>query len=136
MSDDYLNIDEEPTPSGELCLQTVAMPGDTNPNGDMFGGWLMSQMDLAGSIKAAEIAKGRVTTVAVSSMSFLRPVPVGSIIGCYAELSERGRSSVTIDIDVWLKIPESGVNYKVTDGTFVYVAIDGNGRTRPIGDQE
>lgn len=134
MSDDYVNMDEEPCPSGELTLQTVAMPGDTNPNGDMFGGWLMSQMDLAGSIMACEIARGRVTTVAVSSMSFLRPVPVGAIISCYAELSEVGRSSTTINVDVWLKIPDSGVSYKVTDGTFVYVAIDGNGRTRAIND--
>ncbi|MGH1373073.1 MAG: acyl-CoA thioesterase [Cellvibrionaceae bacterium] len=133
MNDDYDDtMDDEPVPSGELTLQTLAMPADTNPNGDVFGGWLMSQMDLAGSIKAAAIARGRITTVAAGSMAFLRPVPVGATISCYAEILEVGRSSVRILVDVWLYVAESGERYKVTEGTFVYVAIDDNGRTRSI----
>lgn len=135
MSDDYYDDDEddnEPQPTGKLTLQTLAMPADTNPNGDIFGGWLMSQMDLAGSIIAAEIAKGRVTTVATGSMAFLRPVPVGATISCYSEVQEVGRSSIRILVDVWLRIYESGERYKVTEGTFIYVAIDDKGRTRQI----
>ncbi len=133
MNDEYEDdMDQEPVPSGELCLQTLAMPADTNPNGDIFGGWLMSQMDLAGSIKAAAIASGRVTTVAAGSMTFLRPVPVGATISCYAEILEIGRSSVRILVDVWLYTAETGERYKVTEGTFVYVAIDDNGRTRSM----
>ncbi|MAZ90180.1 MAG: acyl-CoA thioesterase [Cellvibrionaceae bacterium] len=133
MNDEYEDdMDQEPVPSGELCLQTLAMPADTNPNGDIFGGWLMSQMDLAGSIKAAAIANGRITTVAAGSMAFLRPVPVGATISCYAEILEIGRSSVRILVDVWLYSAETGERYKVTEGTFVYVAIDNNGRTRSM----
>jgi len=133
MNDDFDDdMDQEPVPSGVLTLQTLAMPADTNPNGDVFGGWLMSQMDLAGSIKAAAIARGRITTVAAGSMAFLRPVPVGATISCYAEVLEVGRSSVRILVDVWLYVAESGERYKVTEGTFVYVAIDDNGRTRSI----
>ncbi len=136
MNDEYEDdMDQEPVPSGELCLQTLAMPADTNPNGDIFGGWLMSQMDLAGSIKAAAIASGRVTTVAAGSMTFLRPVPVGATISCYAEILEVGRSSVRILVDVWLYSAETGERYKVTEGTFVYVAIDDNGRTRSMQKQ-
>lgn len=127
--------DAEPTPNGKLTLQTLAMPADTNPNGDIFGGWLMSQMDLAGSILAAEIAGGRVTTVATGSMAFLRPVPVGATISCYCEVQEIGRSSVRILVDVWLRIYSSGERYKVTEGTFIFVAIDDNGHTRRIKNQ-
>ncbi|NIB39469.1 acyl-CoA thioesterase [Pseudomaricurvus alkylphenolicus] len=132
MTDNYDDLDEEPIPTGELTLQTLAMPAYTNPNGDIFGGWLMSQMDLAGSIKASSIACGRVTTVAAGSMAFLRPVPVGATVSCYAEVLETGRSSIRILVDVWLYSAETGERYKVTEGTFVYVAIDDNGRTRPI----
>jgi len=112
MNDDFDDdMDQEPVPSGVLTLQTLAMPADTNPNGDVFGGWLMSQMDLAGSIKAAAIARGRITTVAAGSMAFLRPVPVGATISCYAEVLEVGRSSVRILVDVWLYVAESGERY-------------------------
>ena len=132
MSDEFFDDDDDPTPEGKLALQTLAMPADTNPNGDIFGGWLMSQMDLAGSIIAAEIAQGRVTTVATGSMAFLRPVPVGATISCYCEVQEIGRSSVKVMVDVWLRIYETGERYKVTEGTFIYVAIDDKGRTRRI----
>ena len=127
-----LGVDEEPTPIGNLSLQTLAMPADTNPSGDVFGGWLMSQMDLAGSILAQDIAKGRITTVAVGSMHFLRPVRVGAIVSCYAEAIDIGRSSMTVRVCVWMKPPTYEDRVKVTEGEFVYVAIDDNGRTRPV----
>ena len=125
-------MDSLPTPEGELTLQELAMPTDTNPNGDIYGGWLMSKMDLAGSIKAMEMAKGRVTTVAAGSMAFLRPVTVGSKVSCYTSVTEIGRSSIRILVDVWLTNPLNQERYKVTEGAFVYVAIDDNGRTRQI----
>lgn len=125
-------IDENPAPSGQLVLQTLSMPADTNPYGDIFGGWLMTQMDLGGAILAQEVAQGRVTTVAVSGMSFLRPVPVGATVSCYATPLEVGRTSIRTLIEVWIKVPGNGKLAKVTEGEFVYVAIDDNGRTRPV----
>lgn len=125
-------IDEDPRPNGELALQTLAMPKDTNSNGDVFGGWLMSQMDLAGAIIAREVAKGRVTTVAVGSMAFLRPVPVGSTVSFYCEILEIGRSSIKTLVEVWVKHYERSMQQKVTEGEFVYVAIDNSGRTRAV----
>lgn len=130
MSD--IDIDEEPQPVGDLALQTLTMPRDTNANGDIFGGWLMSQMDLAGAISAREVAKGRVTTVAVGKMAFLRPVPVGCTVSCYCEILEVGRSSIKVMIEVWTKHPDEYIQQKVTEGEFIYVAIDNNGRTRPV----
>lgn len=126
------DIDEDPKPNGTLTLQTLTMPADTNPNGDIFGGWLMSQMDLAGAILAHEYAQGRVTTVAVGGMTFLRPVPVGATVSCYAEALETGRSSIRALVEVWIKSANGEVVEKVTEGEFVYVAIDNNGRTRPL----
>ncbi|ABD83013.1 acyl-CoA thioesterase [Saccharophagus degradans] len=126
------DLDEEPTPTGELVLQTLALPKDTNSNGDVFGGWLMSQMDLAGAIAARELAKGRVTTVAVGAMHFLRPVPVGATVSCYCEILEVGRSSIKALIEVWVKHYSFEEQQKVTDGEFVYVSIDNAGRTRPV----
>ena len=125
------DLDDEAGPIGNLTLQTLAMPADTNPNGDIFGGWLMSQMDLAGSILAQDIAQGRITTVAVSSMNFLRPVSVGATVSCYADAIDVGRTSITVRVCVWSK-PSQGENNKVTEGEFVFVAIDDNGRTRAI----
>ncbi len=115
-------------------LQTVAMPRDTNASGDIFGGWLLSQMDLAGGIAAAEVAKGRVATVAIDKMSFLVPVAVGSVVSCYTEVKKVRRSSIRVDIEVW-KYSGDGQR-KVTDGIFVYVAIDENGRTRELPGKE
>ncbi len=128
-----VKIDEDPRPSGELSLQTLAMPKDTNSNGDVFGGWLMSQMDLAGAIIARDVAKGRVTTVAVGSMAFLRPVPVGATVSCYCEVLEIGRSSIKTLVEVWVKHYDRPGQQKVTEGEFVYVAIDNSGRTRSVG---
>lgn len=127
-----VSIDEDPVPNGELVLQTLALPRDTNSNGDIFGGWLMSQMDLGGAIAAREIAKGRVTTVAVGSMAFLCPVPVGATVSCYCEVLDVGRASVKTLVEVWVKHYSKDQRQKVTEGEFVYVAIDDTGRTRPI----
>jgi len=125
-------IHTPPQPSGELTLQTVAMPRDTNVNGDIFGGWLLSQMDLAGSILAARIARGKIATVAISEMAFLRPVPVGAVVSCYADLLETGSSSMRISVEVWIHSQLSTESAKVTEGEFVYVAISGDGKTRAI----
>lgn len=126
------NEDENPTPSGKLTLQCLTMPADTNPSGDIYGGWLMSNMDLAGSITAQALARGRITTVAVGSMVFLRPVPVGASVGFYVEVDEVGRSSIRTIVEAWLLDQEDGAPQKITECEFVYVAIDDNGRTRPI----
>lgn len=125
-------IDLNPTPQGELSLQTVAMPKDTNPHGDIFGGWLMSQMDLAGYVTACEVAGGRVATVAVEGMAFLTPVHVGAVVSCYSDVLEVGRSSVRIMVEVWINSRHDGEPIKVTEGTFIYVAIDDEKRTRTI----
>ncbi|MDS1619917.1 acyl-CoA thioester hydrolase YciA, partial [Escherichia coli] len=120
-------------PQGELVLRTLAMPVDTNANGDIFGGWLMSQMDLGGAILAQEIAGGRVVTVHVNSINFLQPVSVGDVVCCYARCVKQGRTSISINIEVWIKKVDSASvsqRYKVTEALFVYVAIDANGKPR------
>ena len=126
------DIDTTPIPHGELSLQTVAMPKDTNATGDIFGGWLLSQMDIAGLITAMEVAKGRAATVAINGMAFLTPVHVGAVVSCYCDVLEVGRSSVRIVVEVWINSQHDGEPIKVTEGEFVYVAIDENGRTRAI----
>ncbi|MBT3409590.1 MAG: acyl-CoA thioesterase [Halieaceae bacterium] len=126
------DIDSTPVPHGDLALQTVAMPKDTNPNGDIFGGWLMSQMDIAGMVTAAEVAGGRVATVAIDAMAFLTPVHVGAVVTCYCDVLEIGRSSIQIIVEVWINSKHDGEPIKVTEGEFVFVAIDDNGRTRAI----
>ncbi|MEH6592844.1 MAG: acyl-CoA thioesterase [Halioglobus sp.] len=126
------DIDSAPAPQGELALRTIAMPGDTNADGDIFGGWLLSQMDLAGSVTAREIAGGRVATVAVEGMAFLTPVHVGAAVSCYADILEVGGSSIRIIVEVWINSRHDGEPIKVTEGAFVFVAIDENGRTRNI----
>jgi acyl-CoA thioesterase YciA len=125
-------IDSSPEPSGELVLQTIAMPKDTNANGDIFGGWLVSQMDLAGGVAASKRARGRVATVAIDRMSFMVPVRVGAVVSCHAEIHAVGRSSVEISIEVWASYARENTTTKVTEGTFIFVAIDDNGRTRSI----
>ncbi len=125
------DLDDTPKPEGELTLQQLTMPADTNPHGDIYGGWLMSKMDLAGAITAQKFAKGRVTTVASGEMVFLRPVEVGSTISLYTRIIETGRSSMRVFIDVWMTSCE-GNSAKITEGDFVYVAIDDNGNTRSL----
>ena len=88
-------------PKGQLLLRTLAMPADTNANGDIFGGWIMSQLDLAGGILAKEISSGRIVTVSVSSITFKKPVRVGDVVCCYGECTRIGRTSMSIDLEVW-----------------------------------
>ena len=101
-------LDSDPLPYGDLALQTIAMPRDTNASGDIFGGWLLSQMDLAGSITASELAGGRVATVAIEGMSFLTPVHVGAVVSCYCDMLETGRSSLRILVEVWINARQDG----------------------------
>ncbi len=126
------DIDSTPLPQGDLALQTVAMPRDTNANGDIFGGWLLSQMDLAGGIAAGDVAQGRVATVAIDGMAFLTPVHVGAVVSCYTDVLEIGRSSIRMMVEVWINSKHDGEPIKVTEGEFVFVAIDENGRTRAV----
>lgn len=125
----------ERIPQGDMLLRTLAMPADTNPNGDIFGGWIMSQMDIAGGILAKEISGGRVVTVAVNAMTFHRPVRVGHVVCCYGKCDRIGRSSLTIHLEVWVRPVLSEPQhdrYCVTEATFTYVAIDDKGRPRPV----
>jgi acyl-CoA thioesterase YciA len=126
------DIDTTPLPHGKLALQTVAMPKDTNAIGVIFGGWLLSQMDIAGMITAGNVAEGRVATVAINGMAFLTPVHVGAVVSCYCDVLEVGRSSVRIIVEVWISSLHDSEPIKVTEGEFVFVAIDENGRTRAI----
>nr|WP_038144796.1 acyl-CoA thioester hydrolase YciA [Vibrio nigripulchritudo] len=123
------------TPKGQLLTRTLAMPSDCNANGDIFGGWIMSQLDLAGGILAKEISGGRIVTVSVSSIAFKKPVKVGDVVCCYGECSKIGRTSMSIELEVWVKpVKEDGVKdrFQVCEATFNYVAIDSNGKPRPI----
>lgn len=119
-------------PADEPVIRTIAMPGDTNPNGDIFGGWLVSQMDMGGGILARNTARSRVTTVAIDSMSFLHPVGVGDIVSCYARVVAIGRTSMKIDIEVWVRTYRDHADHRVTEGVFTYVAIDEHGRPQPV----
>ncbi len=123
------------SPKGQLLLRTLAMPADTNANGDIFGGWIMSQLDLAGGILAKEISCGRIVTVSVSSITFKKPAKVGDVVCCYGECTKIGRTSMSINLEVWVKpVKEEGVGerFQVCEATFNYVAIDANGRPRAI----
>ena len=115
-----------------VLTKTVAMPADTNPNGDIFGGWLLSQMDVAGGILAKKIAKGRIATVAIEGMKFLLPVKVGDTVTCYGSLLKTGNSSISINLRVTAQGLESIRPQDVTNGTFIYVAIDLDGKPRQL----
>lgn len=117
---------------GPLVIRTIAMPADTNPAGDIFGGWLMSQMDLAAGNMAGRVSQGRGATVAVEAMQFLRPVKVGDEVTLYATLREVGRTSMRIHVDAWARPRYSENGYKVTDADFVFVALDEDGAARPV----
>ncbi len=119
-------------PRGELAIRTLAMPSDTNPRGDIFGGWLLSQMDIAGGIIAGQRAGGRSATVAVESMVFHRPVFVGDVLCCYGEIIHTGNTSVAVRIEAWVIRLDSTERIQVTEGVFTYVAIDSNRRPRPL----
>ena len=121
-----------PQTHGELVIRTIAMPADANANGDMFGGWVISQMDLGGAVLARGTAHSRVTTVAVDGMSFLRPVNVGDIVTCYAQLLSIGRTSMKIAVEVWVQRYADTTLLRVTEGTFTYVAIDKSSQPQPV----
>ncbi len=116
----------------EPAVRTLAMPADTNPSGDIFGGWIMAQMDIAGGIAAGQRAQGRVATVAVNAMEFHQPVYVGDLASCYADVTRVGRSSITVHVETVVRRRRTGENVKVTEGTFVYVALDADGKPRPV----
>ena len=129
--------DSNVQPHGNLLLRTLAMPADTNPNGDIFGGWIVSQMDIAGGILAKETAQGRVVTVAVDRIQFIRPVKVGDVVCCYGEVERIGTTSITIKLEVWVnpvlrEEERDSARFRVTEATFTYVAIDKDGNKRPV----
>lgn len=113
-------------------LRTVAMPRDANPSGDIFGGWTVSQMDLAGGTYAAQAAGGRVATVSIEAMEFLRPVAVGDEVSCYCRTVKTGDTSVTVGIETWARGRGADEGEKVTEGTFTFVAIDEHGKPRTL----
>lgn len=119
-------------PASEPTIRVIAMPADTNPNGDIFGGWLLSQMDLAGGTLAARTSRGRIVTIKVDEMIFLNPVHVGDEVSIYATLISIGRTSMKIDIAAWRRLRESDVSVKVTEGQFTYVAIDEDRKPRVV----
>jgi acyl-CoA thioesterase YciA len=120
-------------PTGELAVRTLAMPADTNPNGDIFGGWVLAQLDVAGGMAAGWRAKGRVATVGVEAMSFHRPVRVGDVVCVYADVQEIGRTSISVAVEAWvLRRRDETRRVKVTEGVFTYVAIDDDGKKRPV----
>ena len=119
-------------PRGELMVRTVAMPADTNANGDIFGGWVMSQMDIAGGIAAVDRGRGRAVTVAVDGMTFIRPVKVGDVLCVYASVERIGRTSMRIGVEAWARRFRTQTRDKVTAATFTFVAIDDEGRPRPV----
>jgi acyl-CoA thioesterase YciA len=129
MSETSVEIAE---PSGTLTIRTLAMPADTNPAGDIFGGWVMSQMDIAGAICAVERVKGRVVTVAVEAMSFIAPVKVGDILCVYCAVDRVGTTSITVGVEAWVRRNRIADRVQVTHGRFVYVALDENGNKRAI----
>jgi acyl-CoA thioesterase YciA len=126
--------DQPPNIPGGPHLRTVAMPRDTNPSGDIFGGWTVSQMDLAGGTFAAGVTSGRVATVSIKAMEFLRPVSVGDEVSCYCTLEKRGETSVTVRIETWAKARGADQGEKVTEGTFTFVAMDEHGKPRRLPD--
>lgn len=119
-------------PKGTLALQTIAMPADTNANGDIFGGWLMAQMDLGASVIARTRSNGKVATVAVNAMTFHKPVHVGDLVTIYSELLKEGTTSMHVGVEAWItRLPE-GIRLKVTEAKFVFVAVDGKGNKREL----
>lgn len=120
------------TPDGDLSIRVMAMPRDTNADGDMFGGWVLSQMDLAGALIAKKIAQGRVVTIALDSMSFLLPIFIGDTLCCYVKLIKTGRTSITVKVEAWAGRQYKTEKVKVTEGIFTYVSIFSNKKPRAI----
>ena len=127
-----MTVDTGTEPQGTLTIRTLAMPSDTNPAGDIFGGWVLSQMDIAGSIHAVETVMGRVATVAVEAMTFIAPVKVGDVLCIYTRVERIGNTSITIAMEAWARRNRLADRVKVTEGRFVYVALDEHGNKRRI----
>jgi acyl-CoA thioesterase YciA len=117
---------------GEPVIRTIPMPSDVNSNGDIFGGWVLSHMDIAGGIVAARQAQGRVATVAIAAMSFHEPIKVGDVVSVYAHVERVGRTSISVVMETVARRRLDPAEIRVTEGTFVYVAIDESGRPRPV----
>ncbi len=122
-------------PDGQPAIRVTAMPADTNANGDIFGGWLMSQMDMGAGLIAARIAHGRVATVAMDGMQFHQPVGVGDEVSVYCEVTKVGRTSITIATEAWRRHRFEEIQYKVTEAVFTFVAIDDAGRPRAVNQE-
>ena len=125
-------LNTETEPRGDLCIRTLAMPADTNANGDIFGGWLLSQIDLGGGVFASKIAKSRTVTVAIEAMNFRKAVYVGDLVSVYANLVRVGRTSVTLHIEAWVLRRKEVLSILVTDGNFTYVSIDDQGHPQAV----
>lgn len=123
---------DQETPTGALTIKISAMPADTNANGDIFGGWVMARMDQAGGIAAVERAQGRVVTVKVDAMTFIRPMKVGDVLCVYTTVGDIGRTSMKLNIEAWAQRFRTNIMEKVTDATFTFVAIDDDGKPRPV----
>ena len=122
----------ETPPDSDPALRAVAMPADTNPHGDIFGGWLLCQMDLAGTIVSTRRASGRVVTVAITAMNFHRPVMVGDEVTCFCNIEKIGNTSITVKIESWVRRGIGDTQIKVTEGVFTYVRVDADGHPQPI----
>ena len=132
---------DQENPRGNLILRTLAMPADTNANGDIFGGWLLSQMDLAGGILARDTACSRTVTVAMDGVKFIKPVKVGDVVCCYGDVLKIGRTSITLKIETWVnpklrQIAKPEPRFKVTEATFIFVAIDEDRKKKVINSPE
>ncbi len=127
-----VGVTRDEAPRGQLTVRINAMPADTNANGDIFGGWVMSRMDAAGGIAGVDRAQGRVVTVAVDAMTFIQPVKVGDVLSVYTEIESVGRTSMKIHVEAWARRFRTSIHEKVTDATFTFVAIDEEGRPRPV----
>jgi len=131
--------DQPARPEGELLLRTSPMPSETNAVGEIFGGWIMSQMDIAGAMLAMEVTRGRIVTVAVEAMRFFKPVKTGDIVCCYGKVLKVGTTSITVRVEVWVqpgfretRLEKNREQSLVTEAAFTYVAVDQDGRKRPI----
>jgi acyl-CoA thioesterase YciA len=122
----------ETEPCGDLTIRTLAMPADTNANGDIFGGWLLSQMDIGGGIFASKVARSRTVTVAIDAMNFRKPVYVGDVVSVHANLVRLGKTSITVHLEAWVLRRKDRLSTLVTDGNFTYVSIDDQGHPQII----
>jgi acyl-CoA thioesterase YciA len=134
VTETHTPLSTETEPRGDLCIRTLAMPADTNANGDIFGGWLLSQMDIGGGVFASKIAKSRTVTVAIDAMNFRKAVYVGDLVSVHANLVRVGRTSITVHLEAWVlrrkDMPQESI--LVTDGNFTYVSIDEQGHPQAI----